>query len=230
MRAAWTGQSLVFWVFCFLWKCIKKTGHTIPQASWTGCFLGPEAFKSWCEGRQVELIFFTSARREAQIFFVLVGKKGARERRGQLPEPEMKSEELWGSLVYVWGLPIKRSDRSPSWLCLVKSLLLRLPFFILKFVLRLQSNKSRHSLVGHMWGGGGCGGDEGEVWVEVCPQGLQFLTLGLIKTKIVQFATLFETRRLNFLTLIHFVSRTELSNSKTVITSWNKVFGKKKTN
>ena len=80
-----------------------------------------------------------------------------------------------------------------------------------------------------MWRGGGWRGwgDEGEVWVEVCPQGLQFLTLGLIKTKIVQFATLFETRRLNFLTLIHFVSRTELSNSKTVITSWNKVFGKK---
>lgn len=60
----------------------------------------------------------------------------------------------------------------------------------------------------------------------MCPQGLQFLTLGLIKTKIVQFATLFETRRLNFLTLIHFVSRTELSDSKTVITSWNKVFEK----
>ena len=144
----------------------------------------------------------------------------------------MKREELWGSLVYVWGLPIKRSDRSPSWLCLVKSLLLRLPFFYIKICLRLQSNKSRHSLVGHMWGGGGWRGwgDEGEVWVEVCPQGLQFLTLGLIKTKIVQFATLFETRRLNFLTLIHFVSRTELSNSKTVITSWNKVFGKKQTN
>ena len=120
-----------------------------------------------------------------------------------------------------------------SWLCLVKSLLLRLPFFYIKVCLRLQSNKSRHSLVGHMWRGGGGGrgwGEEGGVWVEVCPQGLQFLTLGLIKTKIVQFATLFETRRLNFLTLIHFVSRTELSNSKTVITSWNKVFGKKQTN
>ena len=37
-------------------------------------------------------------------------------------------------------------------------------------------------------------------------------------------------KRLNFLTLIHFVSRTELSNSKTVITSWNKVFGKEQTN
>ena len=45
---------------------------------------------------------------------------------------------------------------------LVKSLLLRLPFFYIKICLRLQSNKSRHSLVGHMWGGGvGGGGDEG---------------------------------------------------------------------
>ena len=116
VRAAWTGQSLVFWVLCFLWKCIKKTGHTISQS------LEKEfhkAFKSWCEGRQVELIFFTSARREAQNFFVF------------------------------------------SWLCLVKSLLLRLPFFYIKVCLRLQSNKSRHSLVGHMWRGGGGGGDEG---------------------------------------------------------------------
>lgn len=166
----------------------KKTGHTISQSLEQGVFLVQKPLKA--DVRVVELIFFTSARREAQNFFVF------------------------------------------SWLCLVKSLLLRLPFFYIKFCLRLQSNKSRHSLVGHMWRGGGWRGwgDEGEVWVEVCPQGLQFLTLGLIKTKIVQFATLFETRRLNFLTLIHFVSRTELSNSKTVITSWNKVFGKKQTN
>ena len=108
----------------------------------------------------------------------------------------------------------------------------------IRFLLRLQSNQLRHSLVVHMWRGGvegmggmgGLRGGLGLVWVEVSPQGLQILTLGLIKTKIVQFATLFETRRLNFLTLIHFVSRTELSNSKTVITSWNKVFGKKQTN
>lgn len=112
VRAAWTGQSLVFWVLCFLWKCIKNWAYNFTK-SWTGCFLGPEAFKSWCEGRQVELIFFTNARREAQNFFVF------------------------------------------SWLCLVKSLLLRLPFFYIKFCLRLQSNKSRHSLVGHMWRGGG---------------------------------------------------------------------------
>ena len=210
----------------------KKTGHTISQSLEQGVFLVQKPLKADVRVDKSSSFFLLARGARRRIFLFWGGKKRARERRGQLPEPEMKSEELWGSLVYVWGLPIKRSDRSPSWLCLVKSLLLRLPFFYIKICLRLQSNKSRHSLVGHMWGGGGWRGwgDEGEVWVEVCPQGLQFLTLGLIKTKIVQFATLFEIRRLNFLTLIHFVSRTELSNSKTVITSWNKVFGKKQTN
>ena len=107
------GTEFGFLGLVFFVKMYKKNGAYNFTKSWTGCFLGPEAFKSWCEGRQVELIFFTSARREAQNFFVF------------------------------------------SWLCLVKSLLLRLPFFYIKVCLRLQSNKSRHSLVGHMWRGGG---------------------------------------------------------------------------
>lgn len=189
VRAAWTGQSLVFWVLCFLWKMYKKTGHTISQSLEKGVFLVQKPLKA---DVRVD---------KSSSFFLLA--RGARRR------------------IFLFF---------PGYL--VKSLLLRLPFCYIKVCLRLQPNKSRHSLVGHMWRAGGWRGwgDEGEVWVEVCPQGLQFLTLGLIKTKIVQFATLFETRRLNFLTLIHFVSRTELSNSKTVITSWNKVFGKKQTN
>lgn len=119
VRAAWTGQSLVFWVLCFLWKCIKKTGHTISQSLEQGVFLVQKPLKADVRVDKSSSFFFTSARREAQNFFVF------------------------------------------SWLCLVKSLLLRLPFFYIKVCLRLQSNKSRHSLVGHMWRGGGGGGDEG---------------------------------------------------------------------
>lgn len=112
VRAAWTGQSLVFWVLCFLWKCIKKTGHTISQSLEQGVFLVQKPLKA---DVRVD---------KSSSFFLLA--RGARRR------------------IFLFF----------SWLCLVKSLLLRLPFFYIKVCLRLQSNKSRHSLVGHMWGAG----------------------------------------------------------------------------
>jgi len=45
------------------------------------------------------------------------------------------------------------------------------------------------------------------------------------KTKIVHFTTLFKTRETIFMSLIHFVSHTELNNFKTDITE-SDFFGK----
>ena len=58
-------------------------------------------------------------------------------------------------------------------------------------------------IIEQSWGGGG-GVHLREVWVEVCYRGLQ--TLSLFKTKIVYFASLFQTRAGPFLMiLIHFI-------------------------
>ena len=46
------------------------------------------------------------------------------------------------------------------------------------------------------------GDTQKKVWVVVCRQGLQTLTL--FKTKVVHFVTLFKTSRLNFMTVTHF--------------------------
>lgn len=71
VRAAWTGQSLVFWVLCFLWKCIKKTGHTISQSLEQGVFLVQKPLKADVRVDKSSSFFLLArgARRRIFLFF-----------------------------------------------------------------------------------------------------------------------------------------------------------------